>query len=67
MQLLAVAVDDRRAGRWRLTVTDRLAGGVAVGRGRRLVLPRDRADTHVVTLVRAGDHRWRVAAVRRAG
>jgi hypothetical protein len=67
MQLLAVAVVDRQPDRWRVTVTDRVAGGVAVGRGRRLVLPRDRADTHVVTLMRAGDHRWRVAAVSRAG
>ena len=67
MQLLAVSVVDRLDDRWRLAVTDRVAGGVAVGRGRRLALPRDRADTHVVTLMRGGDHRWRVAAVTRPG
>ena len=58
----AVSVVDRLDDRWRLAVTDRVAGGVAVGRGRRLALPRDHADTHVVTLMRGGDHRWRVAA-----
>ena len=67
MQLLTVSVVDRLDDRWRLAVTDRVAGGVAVGRGRRLALPRDRADTHVVTLMRAGDRRWRVAAASRAG
>lgn len=67
MQLLAVSVVDRLDDRWQLTVTDRLAGGVAVGRGRRLALPRDRADTHVVTLMRGDDHRWQVATVTRPG
>ena len=67
MQLLTVSVVDRQRDRWRLAVTDRVAGGVAVGRGRRLALPRAHADTHVVTLMRGGDDRWRDAAVTRPG
>lgn len=63
-QLLAVEVLDRTPGRWRLEVTDRVAGGTAVGAGGRLPLPRDSADSRVVVLVRA-DGAWRVAQVRR--
>jgi len=62
-QLLAVDVLERAPGRWLLRVTDRLAGAVAVRREERVRLPRDRADTHVVTLVRA-DGLWRIATIR---
>lgn len=65
MQLLAVRVRHHAAGRWRLRVTDRLAGGaVAVGYGERVALPRDRASVRTVVLRRGGDGRWRMAAVR---
>jgi hypothetical protein len=64
MQLLEVRVLDHRAGEWRLEVTDRLAGGTAVGYGDRLALPRDRASTRTIVLRRGGDGRWRAAAVR---
>ncbi len=62
-QLLALRVLERRADRVRLDVTDRLAAAVAVGPRGRVVLPRDRAGRHRVTLVRGGDGAWRVAAV----
>ncbi|HET6624933.1 MAG TPA: hypothetical protein VFG63_00955 [Nocardioidaceae bacterium] len=64
MQLLAVEVLARAPRRWRLRVTDRLDGAVAVdAAGARTVLPRDRATTRELTLVqRAGS--WKVAAVR---
>ncbi len=61
MQLLAVAVTARRPDRWTLRVTDRLAGGVAVHGSQRAPLPRDTTGTEVVTLVRGGDGRWRLA------
>ena len=64
MQVLALAVTSRQPDRWRLRVTDRLARAVAVRAGERVPLPRDRASTRVVTLVRGGDGVWRVAAVR---
>lgn len=64
-QLLAVEVIGRGPGRWRLRVTDRLAGGDVVGADVRLRLPSDRADTRVVRLVRGADGTWRVAEVRR--
>jgi hypothetical protein len=64
MQLLAVAVLAQAPRRWRLRVTDRLDGAVAVAAGRRTVLPCDRASTRVVQLVRGADGRWRVASVR---
>src|SRR4051794_18941641 len=64
MQVLAVAVASREPGRLRLRVTDRLAGAVAVRAGERVRLPRDRASTRMVTLVRGGDGVWRAAAVR---
>ena len=63
MQLLAVRVLGHAPRRWRLRVTDRLHGAVAVDRaGERVALPRDQASTRVVTLVRRGG-RWKVAAV----
>jgi hypothetical protein len=65
-QLLAVDVLGQRPGRWVLRLTDRLANAVAVRGADRLRLPRDRMDTHVVTLVRGADGRWRVAEVRAA-
>jgi hypothetical protein len=65
-QVLAVAVLEHRAGRWRLHVTDRLVGAVAVGRGGRLTLPRDRPSVHDITLMRAGQE-WRVDGVLEAG
>lgn len=64
-QLLAVQVLDRGPGRWRLRVTDRVAGGVAVRDGVRLALPRDRATTRVITLRRT-DRGWQVAKVSTA-
>jgi len=64
-QLLAVQVLGRGPGRWRLRVTDRLAGVVVVGAHGRFRLPRDSADTRVVRLVRGADGTWRVAQVRR--
>ncbi len=62
-QVLALRVLDGRPDRWRVEVSDRLAGAVVVGAGRRTTLPRDSASTRVVTLVRGPGHRWRVAAV----
>jgi len=62
-QVLAVAVLEQRPDRWRMRVTDRLEGAVAVGAGDRQVLPRDTTSTRVLTLMRGGDGRWRVAAV----
>ncbi len=64
MQLLAVRVLAHGPGRWRLRVTDRLAGGEAVREGERLALPRDRASTRTVRLARGDDGRWRVVSVR---
>jgi hypothetical protein len=65
MQVLRVEVLAHAPGRWRLRVTDRVARAVAVGHGSRVLLPRDRASTRVVDLVRAAG-RWRVASVRPA-
>jgi hypothetical protein len=62
VQVLALEVLQRRPGEWRLRVTDRLASGVAVGAGGRRPLPRDRATTRLIRLVRGGGQ-WRVAAV----
>ena len=65
MQLLAVEVLAHSATWWRLRVTDRLHGAVAVGAsGSRMPLPRDEASTRTVTLrLRRGA--WHVAAVTR--
>jgi hypothetical protein len=63
MQVLAGSVRSRAAGRIVIVVTDRLAHAVAVGRGVRVELPRDRASRRTVVLRRlAGE--WRVARVR---
>lgn len=59
-QLLAVEVLDRTHRAWTLRVTDRLVGGVAVGPGGRVGLPRDRPSTWRVRLVRH-DGAWKVA------
>ena len=64
MQVLSVRVLRRGPGRWRLRVTDRLAAATAVGPGGSVALPRDRASTRTLTLVRGADGGWRVAAVR---
>jgi len=65
MQILAVEVLARRTGLWRLRVTDRLVGAVAIGPSGHNRLPRDQASTNVVTLVRSpSDDEWRVASVR---
>ncbi len=62
MQLLAVRVRQRSSDHLVLRVTDRLAGGVAVGPGPRIPLPRDAATVRTISLRRiAGE--WRVAAV----
>jgi hypothetical protein len=66
-QVLSLSVLDRRGG-WRLlAVTDRLVGAVAVRAGRRVQLPRDRATSHMITIMRGGDGRWRVAEVTDPG
>ena len=64
MQLLDVRVLRHTSGVLTLRVTDRLAHAVAVGHGERIELPRDRAGTRTVRLVRGADGRWRVARVR---
>lgn len=61
-QVLAVEVEHSDSDRWVLLVTDRLAGGLAVGRGRRVALPVDRATRRRVTLLRA-EGRWTVSSV----
>ena len=66
-QVLALHVLEQRPHRWRVEVSDRLAGAVVVGAGRRTTLPRDAASTRVVTLVQAPGGRWRVAAVTPRG
>jgi hypothetical protein len=62
-QFLAVRELAHRPSAWTLLVTDRLAGGVAVGAGVRRPLPRDRATTRTVRL-RRWHGVWRVASVR---
>ena len=65
MQLLALEVLGHAPGWWRLRVTDRLHGAVAVdSSGARLRLPRDQASTRVITLRRTRGS-WRVVAVSR--
>ncbi len=65
MQLLAVEVLAHAPDRWRLLVTDRLHGAVAVGpSGTRTPLPRDQASTRTVALrLRGGT--WQVTHVSR--
>ncbi|MXG90596.1 hypothetical protein [Nocardioides flavescens] len=62
-QLLAVRELRRTPDRWRLEVTDRLAGAVAVGGGVEQPLPSDAATTRQVEL-RMRDGTWLVASVR---
>ena len=61
-QLLAVHELRHTRSTWTLQVTDRLAGGVAVGRGVRRPLPVDEATTRIIELRRTGGH-WLVSAV----
>ncbi|GAB3022992.1 hypothetical protein GCM10011376_38870 [Nocardioides flavus (ex Wang et al. 2016)] len=62
-QLLGLRVVERSSRRLVLRVTDRVAGGVAVGGGAPVALPADRASTRRVVLVRQrGD--WLVEEVR---
>lgn len=63
MQVLAVQVVSHTENRWRLRVTDRLVGAVAIGHDERVELPRDRASTRVVTLRRSTGSPWRMASV----
>ena len=60
MQVLAVDVLDATTDRLVLQVTDRVARGVAVGRGRRIPLPRDEPSTWKVVMVR-DEATWLVA------
>jgi hypothetical protein len=64
-QVLALSVLEASPRLMRLRLTDRLTGAVARGSGGPVLLPRDRASTREVTLVRGG-RRWRVSAVRDA-
>jgi hypothetical protein len=61
-QLLSVRVRDRLGGRLALVVTDRVAGGTAVGAGVRVPLPRDEPSTRRVVLRRVAGE-WRVSSV----
>jgi hypothetical protein len=62
-QLLAIRVLSHTGSTWTLDVTDRVLGGVAVGRGLRRELPRDQATTRTLRLRRV-DGEWLVASVR---
>jgi hypothetical protein len=67
-QLLSVSELARSATRWRLRVTDRLTGGVALGPGVRRALPHDAPSTRVVVLTRASPSApWLVASVHTVG
>ena len=61
-QVLALDVVHHEPGRWLLRVTDRVSGGTAVGADVRESLPRDRATTRTLRLVRQAGT-WRMAAV----
>ena len=63
MQVLAGSVRDRTTDRIELLVTDRVAHAVAVGRGVRAGLPRDRMSRRTVVLRRVAGE-WRVKRVR---
>lgn len=63
MQVREVTAHDLAGERWELEVTDRLAGGLAVGRGIRAALPRDGWSTRRIVLERVAGQ-WRVASVR---
>lgn len=62
MQLLRVRVQAWTEQRLIVTVTDRLAGGTAVGEGVRAALPRDRPTSRTIVL-RSDGAGWRVASV----
>lgn len=61
-QLLSLVVRAWSGGRLEVVVTDRVAGGVAVGAGVRVPLPRDAASTRTVVLRRVAGE-WRVSSV----
>lgn len=65
MQVLDVRAAAPGGGRWELRVTDRLAGGQAVGRRTRAALPRDGWSTRRIVLEQVAGV-WRVAEVRPA-
>ena len=67
MQVLALSVLDSRRGWWRLQVTDRLAEATVMRGHRRITLPSDRPTTRILTMMRGGDGRWRVADVEDTG
>ncbi len=62
-QVLALDVAERSLTRLVLVVTDRVAGGEAVGGASPVPLPADRASTRRIVLVRDGE-RWLVAEAR---
>jgi len=62
-QVLGIRVVERSTRRLVLVVTDRVAGGTAVGGGASVALPADRASTRRVVLVRQ-QGRWMVAEAR---
>ncbi len=62
-QVLALDVVERAPSRLVLVVTDRVAGGRAVGGSSPVSLPADRASTRRVVLARAGG-RWLVVEAR---
>jgi len=66
-QVLSTRVVTETDRRLVLLVTDRLASAVAVGRGRRVVLPTDEPSTRRITLTRSAGSAWRVATVVEAG
>ena len=61
-QLLEVRELSHTRSTWTLQVTDRLAGGVAEGRGVHRQLPVDEATTSVIELRNVGG-RWLVSSV----
>ena len=63
-QLISLVVRGWSQGRLAVVVTERLAGGVAVGAGVRLPLPRDAVSTRTVVLRRVAGE-WRVRSVTR--
>ncbi|WP_136520866.1 hypothetical protein [Cellulomonas telluris] len=66
-QVLSLEVLERGPHRLVLVVTDRVAGGVAVGGAVPVTLPRDRASTRRVVLTREPGRPWQVDEVRDAG
>lgn len=66
-QVLALDVLQRSPRRLVLVVTDRVVGGVAVGGAVLVALPRDRASTRRVKLIRAPGSSWQVVEVDDGG